>query len=151
MDYDFRPITFEGVQLAPSVMGISVLEPIIDEMNDRTGEWIWRLPICCGVTKSAGARLCYEASTDALNLMLEHRALVLIEIAERFPDAPFSAEQAYEEWATALASIQKVSAGREDTCEWSAPSHSDDPIQTAEDAERFRDGFNVFLDKHERP
>jgi len=90
MDYDFRPITFEGVQLAPSVMGISVLEPIIDEMNDRTGEWIWRLPICCGVTKSAGASLCYEASTDALNLMLEHRALVLIEISERFPDAPVS-------------------------------------------------------------
>ena len=89
MDRDFRPITFEGVQLAPSVMGISVLEPIIDEMNDRTGDWIWRLPICSGVTKSADAILCHEASTDALNLMLENRVLVLSEISERFPDAPF--------------------------------------------------------------
>ena len=151
MDYDFRPITFEGIQLEPSVMGISVLEPIIDEMDDRTAEWIWRLPICCGVTKSVDASLCHEASTDALNLMLEHRAVVISEIAARFPDAPFSAEQAYEEWATALTSIQRVSADREDSCEWSAPSHPDDPIQTAKDAERVLEAFNTFIDKHEQP
>jgi hypothetical protein len=151
MDYHFRPITFEGVTFRSSVMGISVLEPIIPEMDDESAEWIWRFPICSGTTKSAPAALCHRSVTKIIDLMLEHREAVLAGIVERFSDAPFDVEGIYSEWVSALTTIQRITRDRFDDCSWSAPSHPKDAIQTSSDVTKMLAALDRLAGQDEKP
>jgi len=48
-DYEFRPITFQGVTFPATLMGISILEPVLGIEDEDLGDWLWRLPICSGL------------------------------------------------------------------------------------------------------
>ena len=54
-DYDYRPITFQGETLPGTLMAISVLEQVLDIADEDLADWLRRLPIGCGVTKTAPA------------------------------------------------------------------------------------------------
>jgi hypothetical protein len=69
--YDHRPIKFNGTPLAPSMMGVSIIECLIDVPED-VADWLWRLPICKGVEKSSGSDMAIRAAgypTDGFALV----------------------------------------------------------------------------------
>ena len=131
MDSDYRAINFEGTVFPQSVMGISTLEPILKSLNevvlsDDIAEWVWRFPICCGVTKTAPSKLCAKSAQALSDLMLENRNEVLEKIEKQFSDTPFSAAQVFSDWIMALNEIHKIATRREEDCEWSAQALPED-------------------------
>src|SRR5436190_5762621 len=123
---DWRPITFQGVTFPATLMGISILEPVLGITDKDLGEWLWRLPICCGVTKSAPAERCGRCAQRATDLMLEQRQRVLDGIRDRLAPHGFDAESTYRDWMVALQRIAELSRVASGDCSWSAPSHPTD-------------------------
>lgn len=139
-DGEWRPITFQGEVFPPSLMGISILEPVLEIEEEELGEWLWRLPICKGVTKQAPAERCARCATAAMDLMLEHRLQVLAGIAERLAHDGLDPELTYREWIFSLQRIAELSAKAEAICVWSSPRHATDG-NPAEQAKRFLDSL----------
>jgi len=135
-DYEFRPITFQGVTFPSTLMGISILEPVLGIMDEDVADWLWRLPICCGVTKKAPADRCARCAQRAADLMLEQRQRVLDGIRDRLTPSGFDAETTYRDWLLALQRIVELSAAAGGDCSWSAPSHPNDSYKTAADVKR---------------
>jgi hypothetical protein len=125
-DYDFRPITFEGITFPPSLMGISILEPVLDIDDEDLGDWIWRLPLCCGTRKEAAADRCARCARRIVDLMLEQRQRVLDGIRDRLGPNGFDPENTFRDWLLALQSIAELSEAAEGKCVWSAPVHPRD-------------------------
>ena len=146
-DCDWRPITFHGEVFPPSLMGISILEPLLEIEEEELGDWLWRLPICKGCSKEAPAERCTRCATAAMNLMLEQRAKVLAGIAERLVPYGFDPEATYREWILALQRIAELSAKADEVCEWSSPRHPTDTA-TAE-AKHFLDYIDSLFEKAE--
>jgi hypothetical protein len=130
-DYDWRPITFQGVTFPATFMAISILEPVLDLHDEDFGSWLWRLTICRGVTKSAPAERCARCAQKAIDLMLEHRALVLEGIRDRCGSDGFDPEETYRDWITSLQRIVELSSESDGECIWSAPLHPRDDPQSA--------------------
>ena len=135
-DYEFRPITFPGVTFPATLMGISILEPVLGIMDEDLGDWLWRLPICCGMTKRAPADRCARCARRAADLMLEHRRRVLDGIRDRLSSHGFDAENTYRDWLLALQRIVELSLAASDDCFWSALLHPSDRNLTSADAKR---------------
>ena len=123
---EWRPITFQGVTFPATLMGVSILEPVLGITDRELGEWLWRLPICCGVEKSAPSEVCARCAERVMDLMLEHRQQVLDGIRERLGPHGFDADTTFRDWIVAFQRIQELSAGGEAHCVWSAPSHPKD-------------------------
>jgi hypothetical protein len=121
----------------PSVMAISILEELVPDMTEDTGDWIWRFPICCGCLKSAPADRCYRCANDALTLLTRHKDNVVSGIEERFGETPVSGMEIYLQWHSALTIITTVSAQITGDCHWSAPTDRSDPFQSVEDCDKF--------------
>lgn len=138
-DYNFRPITFEGVTFPATLMGISILEPVLGLRGVELGEWLWRLPVCCGVLKQAPAEHCARCAGQAAGLMLAQRQRVLEGIQARLAEHGFEPETTYRDWLLALQRIAKLSEAATGNCVWSAPAHPRDRIQSAADARRLLD------------
>ncbi len=138
--YHYRPITFENHTFHPSVMGIDVLEYAIS-LSAETADWIWRFPICCGVTNAVPAELCHSATHELLLLIPEHFDDIRKVIEERI-ESDLSYQEISRYWIDALEYIHKTSDNSEGDCYWSAPSHPDDKIQSEEDHQKFADALN---------
>jgi hypothetical protein len=130
-DYDWRPITFQGVTFPATLMAISILEPILDLHDEDFGSWLWRLTICRGVTKSAPAERCIRCAEKGIDLLLEHRQRVLDGIRDRCGSDGFDPEKTYRDWLVSLQCIVELSRESEGECAWSAPSHPRDDPQSA--------------------
>jgi len=133
---DWRPITFQGITFPATLMGVSILEPVLGISDEELSDWLWRLRICCGVTKSAPAERCARCAQQAVDLMLERRQQVLDGIRERLTPHGFDPESTYRDWIVAFQRIVELSRAESGACVWSAPSHSNDPCKTAADATR---------------
>ena len=140
-DYNWRPITFQGITFPASLMAISVLESLL-QVDDELGEWLWRFTICCGVNKTAPAHLCEKYARQAIDLMIQHRPRVLDGIRERLGEHGFDAEITYREWITSLQQIASLSKAAGGECVWSALLHPKDPIQNATDLEKLLTSLN---------
>ena len=140
-DFDYRPITFQGETFPVSLMAISILAPVLGLPHDELGEWLWRLPICGGVQKSASAERCVRCARQAADLMLEHRQRVIEGIRERMEPDGFDPETTYREWLLALQRIVDLSRAATGDCSWSAPMHANDKCKTAADAKRLMDAL----------
>jgi hypothetical protein len=143
-DYEFRPITFQGVTFPATLMGISILGPLLANADEEVADWLWRLPICCGVTKSAPADRCARCAQQAGDLMLEQRQRVLDGIRDRLASHRFDADSTYRDWLLALQRIVELSLAASGDCFWSAPLHPRDKYKTAADAKRLLDALNRF-------
>jgi hypothetical protein len=121
-DYDWRPITFQGVTFPATLMAVSTLEPILDIGDEDFGAWLWCLTICCGVMKSAPAERCARCAQKAIDLILEHRQRVLDGICDSLASQGFDPEPTYHDWITAFQRIVELSKVSESDCVWSAPS-----------------------------
>jgi hypothetical protein len=137
-EQDWRPITFQGVTFPATLMGISILEPVLDITDANLGDWLWRLPICCGITKSAPAERCARYAQQAADLMLEQRQQVLAGIRERLAPHGFDPESTYRDWIVALQRIVELSMAATGDCLWSAPMHPKDSIKTAAEVEKLK-------------
>lgn len=144
-DYEFRPITFQGVMFPATLMGISILEPVLGIADEDFGDWLWRLPMCCGFPKRTAAERCARCARQAADLMLEHRQQVLDGIRERLGPHGFEPEAAYSDWLLALQRITELSTATAGECVWSAPSHPRDTLKSEADVHRLID----TLSKHE--
>jgi len=140
-DYDYRPITFEGETFPPTLMAVSILEPMLDIRDEELGDWLWRLPICSGVTKRAPAERCARCAAKTIDLMLEHREPVLEGIRERLASQGFDPDATYSDWITALQRIVHLSRASNGECVWSAPAHAKDPMRSASDWKRLMDAL----------
>ena len=140
-EYDWRPITFQGETFPPTLMAISLLEPVLDVKDEDLADWLWRLPICCGVTKSALAERCARCAQKAADLMLEQRQRVLGGIRERLATHGFDADVTYRDWIAALQRIVELSRAASGECVWSAPAHPNDTFKSRVDVERFMDAL----------
>jgi hypothetical protein len=140
-DYDFRPNTFQGETFPATLMAISILEPVLDIADEDLGDWLWRLPICCGVKKTAPAERCARCAQKAADLMLEQRQQVLAGIRERLASQGFDAEATYKDWIVALQRIAELSRASNGDCVWSAPAHAKDPMRSAGDWKRFMEAL----------
>jgi len=138
-DYEFRPITFQGETFPATLMGISILEPVLDISDEDLGDWLWRLPICCGFPKKAAADRCARCARQAADLMLEHRQRVLDGIRDRLTTYGFDPEVTYHDWLLALQRIAELSAVADVECTWSAPAHPRDTFKSEADVRRFID------------
>jgi hypothetical protein len=114
-------------------MGISILEPVLGIADEDLCEWLWRLPICCGVTRSASAARCARCAQRAADLMLEHRHRVIDGIRIRLTSHGFDAERTYRDWIVSLQQIVELSSAASGDCCWSAPTHPMDRYKTAAD------------------
>ena len=142
--YHYRLITFENHTFHPSVMGIDVLEYAL-QLTADTADWIWRFPICCGVTKASPAELCHSATDELLLLIPEHFADVRDVIEERI-ESDLTYQEITKHWIEALEYIHSVSDNSEGVCYWSAPSHPDDRMQSDDDHQDFIEALNkAFL------
>jgi hypothetical protein len=146
-DFNWRPITFQGIVFPPTVMAISTLDSIL-EMDDQLGEWLWRFPICCGITKSAPADRCEQFARQLVDLMLQHPERVLAGIHSELGEFGFDADATYHAWLAALRQIESLSRLATNECRWSAPSHPRDPLQNQSDFERFATAFNRVNPRH---
>ncbi len=135
-DYEWRPITFQGVTFPATLMAISILEPVLGITDEDLGDWLWRLPICCGVTKSAPAERCARCAQKAADLMLEQQQRVLDGIRDRLSSHGFDVEATYRDWITAFQRIVDLSRASSGECVWSAPAHSSDRCKSAADFQR---------------
>ena len=149
--HDWRPITFEGVVLPPSLMGISILEPLLDIEEEELADWLWRLPICKGVTKSAPAARCARCAEQALDLMLEHRLLVLAGIAERLALHHVDPETTFLEWISALVRIVELSRKAKGQCHWSSPVHASDHDVLGEGAKQLLGKIDLLIRRADDP
>jgi hypothetical protein len=143
-EYDWRPITFQGETFPATLMAISILEPVLDLRDEDLADWLWRLPICCGVTKSAPADRCARCAQKAVDLMLEQREHVLGGIRERLTSYGFDAEVTYKDWIAALQRIVELSRASDGECVWSAPAHPNDSLKSQADIERFMDALQRY-------
>jgi len=128
-DDEFRPITFQGEIFPATLMGISILEPVLDVIDDELGDWLWKLSNCRGVTKRAAAEQCARCARLAVDLLLEHRQRVLDGIRDRLQPHDFEPETTCRDWLLALQRIAELSDVAEGECIWSAPSHARDVDQ----------------------
>jgi len=127
-DYDWRPITFQGVTFPPTLMAASTLVSVLDIDDEDFGSWLWRLTICRGVTKSAPPERCVRCAQKAVDLMLEHRQRVLDGIRDCLVSHGFNPEATYSDWIAAFQRIVELSRVSDGECVWSAPLHErDDP------------------------
>ena len=125
-EQDWRPITFQGVTFPATLMGISILEPVLGITDEDFGDWLSQLQICRGVTKSAPAERCARCARQAADLLLEQRQRVLDGIRDRLTPHGFDAESTYRDWIVALQRIAELSRAASGDCSWSAPSHPKD-------------------------
>jgi len=125
-DYEFRPITFQGVTFPATLMGVSILEPVLGISDPEFIDWVWGLRVCCGRERSAPAEYCARLAQSTVDLMLEHRQRVLDGIRERLGPHGFDADATFRDWIAAFQQIHSLSAGAEGDCDWSAPSHPKD-------------------------
>lgn len=140
-DYEWRPITFQGVMFPATLMGISILDPLLCMEDAELGDWLWRLRVCCGFTKSAPAQQCARCARQAADLMLEHRQKVLDGIRENLSGYGFDPETTYRDWIVALQRIAELSTAAEGDCHWSAPSHPRDTFKSERDVLHFLDNL----------
>ena len=132
---NWRPITFEGHELPASLMGIDNLEKILEFDDEDLGSFLFRLCVCKGVIKSAGARRCYKTSKKAISLINENLEEVKAGIQERLGPHGFDAERTVADWISSLEVIRDNSRKIFGKCYWSAPLHKNDRYQTKEDVE----------------
>jgi hypothetical protein len=125
-EYEWRPITFQGVTFPATLMGVSILEPVLGITDREFGEWLWRLRICCGVEKSAPAEVCARYALRTVDLMLEQRIRVLDGIRDRLGPHGFDPDETYRNWIMAFQRIASLSAAAQGDCVWSAPRHPKD-------------------------
>jgi hypothetical protein len=148
-DYNFRPITFQGVTFPATLMGISVFLSMFDiPEEDFLGDWIWRLSNCRGVSKRAPAERCAECARRTADLMLENRQKILDHIRENLASYGLDPEETYRDWLLALQKIAELSAIADGECVWSAPLHPRDPYKTPAEVERAAKRFLDWLDEH---
>ena len=138
-DHDFRPITFQGVTFPATLMGISILETVLGLPDGELAEWLWRLPICCGISKQAPAELCARCARQAADLLLEQRQQVLDGIQDRLAEHGFDPATTYRGWLLALQRIAELSEATSGECVWSAPLHPRDRLRSAADAHHLLD------------
>jgi hypothetical protein len=125
-DYEFRPITFQGVTFPATLMGVSILEPVLGIKDREFIEWVWGLRVCCGIEKSAPAEFCTRLAQRTVDLLLENRPQVLNGIRERLGPHGFDTDTTFRDWIIAFQQIGSLSAGIDGDCVWSAPSHPKD-------------------------
>ncbi|HTQ49319.1 MAG TPA: hypothetical protein VMJ12_01315 [Candidatus Acidoferrales bacterium] len=125
-DHEFRPITFQGIKFPATLMGVSILEPVLGIKDREFIDWVWGLRVCCGRERNAPAKFCARMAERTVNLMLEHRQKVLDGIRERLGPHGFDANITFLDWIQAFQRIQILSEGAEGDCVWSAPSHPKD-------------------------
>jgi hypothetical protein len=123
---EWRPITFQGVTFPSTLMGVSVLGPVLLTTDEELNEWLWRLPICCGTEKTAPAELCARCAQKSVDLMLECHQKVIDGIRENLGPHGFDADSTYRDWINALQRIVTLSKRADGNCVWSAPSHPED-------------------------
>jgi hypothetical protein len=141
----WRPITFQGMTFPASLMGISILAPILDTTDPELAEWLWCFPVCCGLGQNAPAQVCARCACRCVDLMTENRQQVLDAIRNRLSTCGFDPECTYREWMSALERIADISANVVGDCSWFAPLHPGDPRQSAADMQRFVEYFeNIF-------
>ncbi len=128
-DYEWRPITFQGVTFPATLMGISVLGAVFPTAGEELGNWLWRLRVCCGFTKSAPAEQCARCARQAADLMLDHRPQVLDGICENLSEYGFDPETTCRDWLLSLQQIAELSTAAEGDCHWSAPFHPRDTFK----------------------
>ena len=143
LNRDYRPITFQGETFPATLMAISILEPLLDIADEDLSDWLWRLPICSGVTRSAPAERCARCAQKAADLMLEQRARVIDGIRVRLASHGFDTEVTYQEWIAALQRIVELSRASSGECAWSAPAHPSNPYKSKADAERLMDALEL--------
>jgi hypothetical protein len=134
---NWRPITFQSVTFPATLMGSSVLHSIFGIKDQDLTEWLMRLTVCCGVTKSAPSERCARCAEQLLNLMLEHRQRVLDGIRDHLASYGFDAKETYRDWIMAFQQIIKLSTATDGDCSWSAPEHPDDLYKGSAGAEQF--------------
>jgi hypothetical protein len=122
-------------------MAISILEPVLGITDEELGDWLWRLPICCGVTRSAPAERCARCAQKAADLLLEQRQRALDGIRDRLVSHGFDVEATYRDWITALQRIADLSKASSDECVWSAPAHSSDRYKSVADSQQLIDAL----------
>jgi hypothetical protein len=122
-------------------MGISVLEPVLGITDEGLGDWLWRLPNCCGWEKRAAAERCARCSRQAADLMLEKRQQVLAGILDRLAPHGFDPETTYRDWLLALERIAELSEAADGECVWSAPSHPRDTLKSLADVQNLFDAI----------
>jgi hypothetical protein len=125
-DYEWRPITFQGVKFPATLMGVSILEPVLGIKDPEFIDWVWGLRVCCGRERNAPAEFCARLAQRSVDLMLEHRQQVLDGIRERLGLHGFDADTTFRDWITAFQRIHDLSAGIRGDCVWSAPPHPKD-------------------------
>jgi hypothetical protein len=123
---NWRPITFQGVVFPPTLMGISILEPVLGIRDRDLIDWVWGLDTCRGTTKSAPADWCLRCAQQTVDLLLENRQRVIDGIKDRLGSHGFDPEGTYRDWILAFQRIVELSAAADEECFWSAPSHSND-------------------------
>jgi hypothetical protein len=134
---DNRPITFQSVTFPATLMGASVLDPVLDITDDELADWLLRFTTCRGVTKRAPSETCARCAQRLIDLMLEQRQRVLDGIRDRLVPHGFEVEDTYRDWIMAFQQIVKLSTAANGDCVWSAPLHPDDRLRSSADAERF--------------
>lgn len=140
----WRPITFQGVTFSATLMGSSVLQPIIGIEDKDLIDWLMRLTVCRGVTKSASSERCVRCAERLLDLMLEQRQRILDGIPDCLASYGFDAEETYRDWIMAFQQIINLSKATDGDCSWSAPVHPDDPYKSAADADRFLNALELY-------
>jgi hypothetical protein len=136
-EYDWRPITFQGVEFPATLMGAATLESVLGVDDEDFGSWLWRLTICRGVTKRAPAERCARCAQKAIDLMLEHRQHVLDGIRDCLGSHGFEPESTYRDWIAAFQRIIELSRASDGECVWSAPSHPNDTAKSLPEALAF--------------
>src|SRR6185295_12171884 len=122
-----------------TLMGISVLESMIEIGDEDVADWLWRLPICRGPGNSAPAERCTRCAQKAVDLLLEHRQRVLEGIKECLGPHGHDPEATYRDWVMALQQIAVLSAKASGECVWSAPDPDYDPIKARANGKRMMD------------
>ncbi len=139
----FREITFQGETFPQTLMGISILVPVLNAEEDELNDWLWSLTICCGVTKRESSDVCARSALRAIELIHARFDEVLIAIDERLSPYGFDPHVTVHDWIAALGRIAELSSVTDDCCYWSAPSHPTDPIKSRADFDRFLDAFEA--------
>src|SRR5438552_13158609 len=97
-DYEFRPITFQGVTFPATLMGVSILEPVLEIRDREFIDWVWGLRTCCGRSRRAPAEFCARMAQRSVDLMLEHSPKILAAIDERIGRYGFGPVTTFCDW-----------------------------------------------------
>ena len=123
-DYEWRPITFQGVLFPPELMAITVVECLFENEDEKLSEWLWRIRTCCGCTRSADAKWCADSARKVINLLLDNPERARAKIVEVGSNDGFEPEKTYQSWLSSMARIAALAdLAAEGECSWSAPSH----------------------------